>query len=180
MRKVILASVIILLFSFSARSQNGNEMANNKEKQSYESDKPSTEKDKSKYEVVKSDKEWSQILTPVQFQVLREKGTEYPFTGKYYLNKEKGVYVCAACGNELFSSDSKFDSGCGWPSFYKPIGDDNVGELEDTTHGMVRTEIVCSKCGSHLGHVFTDGPKPTGLRYCINSVALDFKKKEKK
>ena len=180
MKKVILASVIIFLFSLSARSQNGNEMVNNKEKQSYDSDKPDPAKDNPEFEVVKSDKEWRQILTPVQFQVLREKGTEYPFTGKYYLNKEKGVYVCAACGNELFSSDTKFDSGCGWPSFYKPIGDDKVGELEDTTHGMVRTEIICSKCGSHLGHVFPDGPNPTGLRYCINSVALDFKKKEKK
>jgi peptide-methionine (R)-S-oxide reductase len=132
------------------------------------------------YEVNKSDEEWKQLLTPVEFQILREKGTEYAFTGEYYNHKEKGTYVCAGCGNELFTSDSKYDSGCGWPSFYEPLGEEKVGESEDRSLGMVRTEIVCNKCGGHLGHVFPDGPKPTGLRYCVNSASLDFKKEDKK
>jgi peptide-methionine (R)-S-oxide reductase len=133
---------------------------------------------KSEYEVNKSDEEWKQILTPVEFQILREKGTEYAFTGEYFDHKEKGTYVCAGCGNELFTSETKYNSGCGWPSFYEPLSEEKVGEFEDRSHGMVRTEIVCNKCGGHLGHVFPDGPKPTGLRYCINSASLDFKKQD--
>ena len=121
--------------------------------------------------------EWRAQLTPEQYHVVRQKGTERAFSGKYNKHKEKGVYHCVACGNELFSSGTKFNSGTGWPSFYAPISADKVTEVRDVSHGMVRTEVVCSRCGGHLGHVFDDGPKPTGLRYCLNSVALDFEKK---
>ena len=120
----------------------------------------------------KSEEEWKQELTPEQYEVCRMKGTESPFTGKYYKTKDPGVYRCAACGNELFESDTKYESGSGWPSFYKPITEENVETENDDTHGMRRTEVTCSKCGAHLGHVFPDGPRPTGLRYCINSVSL--------
>ena len=126
----------------------------------------------------KTDQEWQQELTSEQYQVLRKKGTERAFTGEYNNNKTKGVYTCAACGQELFSSDTKFDSGSGWPSFYAPINEENVDEERDVSHGMVRTEVLCSRCESHLGHVFDDGPRPTGQRYCMNSVSLNFKPKE--
>jgi len=126
--------------------------------------------------VEKSDEEWKKVLSEEQFDVLRNKGTERPFTGKYYLHKEKGVYVCAACGAELFKSDTKFDSGCGWPSFNNVIDSSKVVYTKDNSLGMSRTEITCARCGGHLGHVFDDGPPPTGLRYCINSVSIDFKK----
>lgn len=124
----------------------------------------------------KTESEWKKDLTAEQYKVLREKGTEAPFTGKYVETTEDGTYACAACGNPLFSSDTKFDSGCGWPSYYEPITPDAVVETEDRSHGMVRTEITCGRCGSHLGHVFPDGPNPTGLRYCINSIAIDLDK----
>lgn len=128
--------------------------------------------------IKKSNQEWQQELTPDQYHVLREKGTERAFTGEHTDNKAQGVYTCAACGQELFTSDAKFDSGSGWPSFYQPITEDSVEEDRDTTHGMIRTEVLCSRCESHLGHVFDDGPKPTGQRYCMNSISLDFKSKE--
>lgn len=129
----------------------------------------------------KSEDQWRQELDSEQYHVLREKGTERAFTGKYWDLKDEGVYHCAACGEPLFSSDTKYDSGSGWPSFYQPADSESVEELADHSHGMVRTEVVCKKCASHLGHVFPDGPQDkTGLRYCINSASLDFKKAEDK
>lgn len=126
----------------------------------------------------KTEEEWKKILTPEQYRVLREKDTEMAFTGKFFKTKERGMYKCAACGNPLFPSDTKFDSGTGWPSFDKALP--GAVELkEDTTHGIHRTEVVCAKCGSHLGHIFDDGPTDTGKRYCINSVCLDLEKEEK-
>jgi peptide-methionine (R)-S-oxide reductase len=122
--------------------------------------------------IAKSDAEWRQELTPEQYHVLREKGTERAFTGGYWDEHTPGTYRCAACGNELFRSDTKFDSGTGWPSFYQPIGEANVGTETDRAFFMTRTEVHCSACGGHLGHIFPDGPRPTGLRYCINSAAL--------
>lgn len=130
--------------------------------------------------VQKSEDEWKKKLTKEQYHVLREKGTERPFTGRLLNNHEKGVYICAGCGAELFSSDTKFESGTGWPSFYQPSNQHAVGEKEDKSLFMRRVEVLCNKCGGHLGHVFEDGPEPTGLRYCINSISLDFKKQEKK
>ena len=127
--------------------------------------------------VVKTEAEWRAILTPAEYQVLREDATEPPFSNEYNDNKRRGVYSCAACGNPMFTSETKFDSGTGWPSFYAPISEKRVKEVEDLTMGMVRTEVVCARCGSHLGHVFPDGPEPTGLRYCLNSLSLDFEEK---
>ncbi len=121
-----------------------------------------------------TEEEWRERLTPEQFQILRQKGTERAFTGKYDKNKQAGEYLCAACGQLLFESDNKFDSGCGWPSFTEPAKGEGVEEHRDTSHGMVRTEVVCSRCEGHLGHVFPDGPGENGLRYCINSASLDF------
>lgn len=126
--------------------------------------------------IEKTEKEWKAQLSDEQYFVLREKGTEAPFTGKYYLHKEKGTYVCAACGNELFTSEMKFDSHCGWPSFDREVQGGKINTHIDSSHGMIRTEITCAKCGSHLGHIFDDGPTATGMRYCVNSVSLDFKK----
>jgi len=130
--------------------------------------------------ITKTDEEWKKQLTSEQYHVLREKGTERAFTGKYWNTKEKGEYRCAACGELLFASDTKFDSGCGWPSFYAPADSNVIAEAEDNSFMMHRTEVLCSKCGGHLGHVFDDGPNPTGLRYCINSASLEFKPAEKK
>jgi len=129
--------------------------------------------------VKRADNEWKEQLPPDRYQVLRLKGTERAFTGKLLHNDEKGVYVCAGCGAELFRSDDKYDSGSGWPSFFSPISDDRVEERKDVSHGTERTEIVCARCGGHLGHVFDDGPKPTGRRYCVNSLSLDFDKMSK-
>jgi peptide-methionine (R)-S-oxide reductase len=166
MKNILLLLITFNFLSCSSNSQNENSTTN----------KPkSTMSEK----VEKTEEEWKKVLSPQQYEVLRQKGTEAPFSGKYYLNKEKGVYVCAACGAELFRSDAKFDSGCGWPSFSDVVDSSKVVYTKDMSHGMVRTEITCAKCGSHLGHVFDDGPAPTGLRYCINSVSIDFKKPDK-
>jgi peptide-methionine (R)-S-oxide reductase len=126
--------------------------------------------------VIKTDEEWKEILTPEQFFVLRQKGTERAFTGQYWHNEEKGLYRCAGCANDLFTSDTKFESGTGWPSFWKPIAPENVQSETDNSNMMERTEVECARCEGHLGHVFDDGPKPTGLRYCMNSVSLVFVK----
>ena len=161
-------NIIYLLIAFSLSACNGNGQTS--------APKPkNTMNDKDK--VVKTDEEWKKTLSPEQYNVLREKGTEMPYSGKYYLSKEKGLYVCAACGEELFRSEQKFDAGCGWPSFSDVVDSTKVVYTKDKSLGMSRTEITCARCGGHLGHVFDDGPAPTGLRYCINSVSIELKKK---
>lgn len=131
-----------------------------------------------KYEVTKSESEWKAVLSDEEYHVLREKGTERAFTGEFNDFKKEGTFTCAGCGNPLFTSETKYNSGSGWPSFYAPISKENVELDADQSFGMTRTEVLCNRCGGHLGHVFDDGPEPTGMRYCINSVSLDFEAKE--
>ena len=142
-------------------------------------EKDSLSNDNHKFEIVKSEEQWKKELTPEQYEIIRQKGTERPGTGKLLHNKDIGTYVCAACKNELFTSDSKFDAHCGWPSFYAEKAKGKILYKRDNTIGMSRTEIMCAKCGGHLGHVFDDGPEPTGLRYCVNSVSVEFVPKGK-
>lgn len=159
--KCCIAYIALLLFYLPACGQN---------KQN-----PKAKK-KMEFTIQKTEEEWKKSLNEEQYRVLRLKGTERAFTGKLYKHKENGIYTCAACGNELFKSETKFESGTGWPSYYDVIPNAVILKT-DYSHGMVRTEVMCAKCGGHLGHVFDDGPKPTGMRYCINSVSMDFKKK---
>ncbi|MGM0582807.1 MAG: peptide-methionine (R)-S-oxide reductase MsrB [Bacteroidota bacterium] len=157
---------LILAFSFQSCAQQNNSSESKKSLNDHT------------FEVQKTEAEWKDILEPMEYKVLREAGTESAFSGKYNDFKKEGIYVCNGCKTELFSSETKYESGTGWPSFYKPLNDENVLEVEDRSLGMVRTEVVCGSCGGHLGHVFEDGPKPTGLRYCLNSAALDFNEKK--
>lgn len=131
------------------------------------------------YDIEKSEQEWRQELSAEEFRVCREKGTERPFTGKYWNNWEAGVYHCTCCNTPLFTADTKFDAGCGWPSFYQPTNDACIEERLDASLGMLRTEVMCRRCGAHLGHVFEDGPQPTGMRYCINSVSIKLQPENK-
>lgn len=169
MGKIGLMLVVVLLAACSGNSQN----------KPAEPKKAEVKAMENKLEINRTEEEWKKILTPDQYYVLREKGTDRPFSGKFYMHKEKGKYTCAACGNELFTSDMKFDSNCGWPSFDREIEGGRIKQVRDTTHGMIRIEILCGKCGSHLGHIFDDGPTVTGQRYCVNSTSIGFEPEKK-
>lgn len=172
-RKSILTIFILTFIISCSKAEKSAELADNKKSFSTEEKEVNMEKTG---KIVKTEEEWKKELPADVCFIMREKGTERPFTGKYYKHKEKGTYICAACGNELFSSNSKFESGTGWPSFYQAIEEGKIETKPDSTGVMVRTEVLCGRCGGHLGHVFDDGPPPTGKRFCINSKALDFKK----
>lgn len=172
-------NVVLLLLMLSAAAIQGCYAQNNNKQKHMDSTNNNKNELYSRTDTSKvtvSDEEWKKLLSPEVYAVAREKGTERPYTSKYENSKEIGTYYCAACGNALFKSDTKFESGCGWPSFYEPISKGSIIYAPDHTYGMDRTEVMCGRCKSHLGHVFEDGPPPTGLRYCINGVVLDFEK----
>ena len=160
---ITIAIAVIIVFSTKLTSNQDKKSTNSKDKKMNNS-----------YKINKTEEEWKKLLTPEQYNILREKGTERPYTGEYNVFNKNGKYKCAACGNVLFTSETKFDSHCGWPSFYDALDKSRVKEIPDYSYGMNRIEVVCADCGGHLGHVFEDGPKPTGLRYCINSVSIRF------
>ncbi len=160
--KLLIVSIFLLFTSQSCDAQNSRKMSN----------------EKNSFEIVKSEEEWQKQLSSEEYYILRQKGTERPFTGEYNMHFEKGVYICRGCNTPLFKSDSKFDSHCGWPSFDTEIESGAIIKKLDKSHGMLRTEILCAKCGGHLGHVFNDGPTESGLRYCVNSLSISFDKKE--
>ena len=171
---VIYITIALLVLSILQGCNNENNK-NNTEKMNNEKKNPVYSRNDSS-KVVMKEEDWKDILSPDVYYVARQKGTERPYSSKFETMKDVGTYYCAACGNALFKSDTKFESGCGWPSFYEPISKGSIIYLPDNSHGMTRTEVECGRCKSHLGHVFDDGPKPTGLRYCINGVVLDFEK----
>ena len=170
--------IVLILLGFWSISSKNYIIDPNKLIQNNVQDSTKNKGNEMEEKINKTEAEWKEVLTSEQYYVLRQKGTERAFTGEYDKHFEKGVYKCAACDNVLFESDTKFDSGCGWPSFFTPLAKDRVIYKEDISYGMVRTEVMCAKCGGHLGHVFDDGPEPTGQRYCMNSVSLKFEKKE--
>jgi peptide-methionine (R)-S-oxide reductase len=177
----ITVAALLLLFAgliFLPAAAGTRQQKNSADQAAYCGNQPE-ETNTMKGNIDKTNKEWKAELTDEQYRILRQKGTERPFTGKYNDFKGKGIFLCAACGNELFSSDTKYNSGSGWPSFYAPVGKDNITLEEDNSLFMKRTEVLCSRCGGHLGHVFDDGPAPTHLRYCINSGALQFEDQKK-